>query len=221
MKPFQTILLLAAMLFTLSAPAQSIQSLTVIPSNPTTADTIMLLASCTFPSGSCDQHTQFSSMNGNLIDSYALHCLGPLSVICNYTDTFIVNPLPAGNYIFRFQVDVGIGPVPCTPGFVPGPNDTIAFTVSPFVGVNEYISQDEISIFPNPVTNEFNVKGVAIEQYPLTLSIFSQEGKLVKQVSVEDEKTTISLNQLPNAMYQVRITKNNGENVIIPVLKQQ
>jgi Secretion system C-terminal sorting domain len=206
--------------FSVKSQAQFIQSLTVIPANPTTADTITILAECYFPSAGCDEHTQFVFVNGQDIYASALHCLGPMTVICPYTDTIILNPLPAGNYTFHFQLDGGFGPSPCTPGIVTGPTDSISFVVSPASGINEFISQDAVSVFPNPCTNEFQLVGVEPESYPLQLEIFSPEGKLVKRAEIPHANTSINVGELPAAVYQVRVRKNNGELIIILSLKK-
>jgi len=202
------------------ASGQFIQSLTVIPPNPTTADTITVLADCMFPSGGCDEHTQYSYIFGQDLYAGALHCLGMLSVICQYTDTFIVEPLPAGAYTFHFQLDAGALPSPCTPGIVAGPNDSVAFIVSPAVAIQEYISNDAVSVFPNPFTEQFQMTGFTAENYPLQVEIFSPEGKLVKSITVNESTTSISVKEFPPAVYQVRIRKNNGEQVIVPALKK-
>jgi hypothetical protein len=203
----------------LSLPAQWIQSLTVIPSNPSSSDTITILAACNFPSAGCDQYTQTLSVSGTDIYASSLHCLGPMTVICPFTDTIIIHPLPAGNYTFHFQVDAGFGPVPCTPGIIPGPSDSIGFIVSPLVSLNEHITQDAIQVFPNPVKDEFQLKGLEKTDYPSRVEIFSQEGKLVRSFQIAKPEETINITGLPTAFYQFRVKKNDGSLFIIQVLK--
>lgn len=99
--------------------AQYIFSLSVVPSNPSTNDTVTILASCSFPSAGCDEHTQYHFVNGNSIPAGALHCLGFMTVICNHTDTFTISPLAAGNYTFNFQLDAGYLPAPVLPVLCP------------------------------------------------------------------------------------------------------
>ncbi|MEO8148026.1 MAG: hypothetical protein ABI723_10335 [Bacteroidia bacterium] len=85
--------------------AQWINSLTISPSNPKTTDTIYVYADCSFSSGSCDEHSQFFNVSGNNIYSGATHCIGGFTFICGATDSFSINPLPAGNYNFIFNVN--------------------------------------------------------------------------------------------------------------------
>ena len=206
--------------FSYQVRSQFIQSLTVLPTNPTTTDNISILADCMFPSASCDEHTQTLSINGNAIYASALHCMGLLTVICNHVDTFDLGQLPAGIYTFYFQVDAGYLPSPCTPGIVPGPNDSVTFVVSPAVGVPEYIPGDAVSVFPNPFNNQFQLNGIEESAYPLQMEIFSADGKRVKNISVSDNKVSVSVDELPAAVYQVRVRKNNGEQLVIPAMKK-
>jgi PKD repeat protein len=109
--------------------AQTINSLKVIPANPTPQDTVLLLASCTFSSMGCDAWTMTTSVVGNVISTYAMHCLGMATAMCDDTDTIKLDPLPLGTYQFIYHVDAGFGGPPCTPGIVPGPTDTLVFVV--------------------------------------------------------------------------------------------
>ncbi len=199
--------------------AQWIQSLTVIPVNPTPTDTITVLASCIFPSANCNLHSQYMSVNGNNINAGALHCLGAATVICNYTDTFKIDPLPSGNYTFNFQVDAGYGSLPCSPGIIPGPSDTVGFVVSPAVGMQEAIYQDAITIFPNPVSDLFQLSGIELNEFPVSADIFSPEGKLVKSIIVKRQDDKISTRELPAGIYQVQVTLTSGNWVLVPMLK--
>ncbi len=115
--------------YTGMSSAQWINSIQYQPSNPATNDTITFYVDLSFPSGTCDQHSQGFYINGNKIEAFALHCLGMLTYICHHTDTFKINPLPAGAYSFHFQLDAGMLPFPCTPGIFPGPSDSIALVV--------------------------------------------------------------------------------------------
>ena len=77
-------------------PAQWINNLSVSPPAPTTADSITLYAECSFPYGSCNPSLVSFNRSGNDFYGDALHCMGMLTVICDYTDTFAVGQLAAG-----------------------------------------------------------------------------------------------------------------------------
>lgn len=217
----KTLLLLVFFIFMqFQVKSQTIMSLTILPPNPTPTDTLTFLADCMFPSANCDDHTQYISMSGTDLIAGALHCLGPMTVICHYTDTFIVNPLPAGNYTFNFQLDAGFGPSPCSPGIVPGPGQSLNFVVAPFTDITEYISNDAASVFPNPFNDHFQITGIEKENFPVYVEIFSIEGKLVKYFTLSDITSNIKTSDLPAASYQVYLTTKNKEQYIVPVIKK-
>jgi hypothetical protein len=151
-------LLLVFLLFLSAAKAQTIQSLTVVPANPTTADNIYILAVCSFTSGPCDAWTQNFNINGSLISASAMHCLGMLTVICTDTDSFAIGMLPAGTYNVTYQVDEGHGGPPCTPGIVPGPTSNTTFIVSTTTDIPENSTTNNVMlIYPNPVMDELSI----------------------------------------------------------------
>ena len=174
-------------LLTWSCFSQTIDNITVIPSNPTESDDITLLVDLTFFSGACDDHTQSFSIMDTAIGAYALHCIGSLTVICNYTDTFHVGQLNAGIYTFQFQLDEGQAPSPCTPGIIPGPNASLTFEVSGGTPVEDPSSNNLISVFPNPADDNVHIMlydGVSEEAI---ISLSSMDGKLILDTPANKE----------------------------------
>jgi hypothetical protein len=205
-------------LFSTIAQAQWIQTITTVPPAPTSNDTIRIVAHCVFPSGSCSEHAKFISVNGNTIDAYAIHCLGMLSVICNYTDTFIVSPLPAGNYTFRMTLEAGSLPAPCAPIGLPSSYDSLQFVVIPATGIGEFIGRDDIKAIPNPASGSFILSGLHTSDYPATLQLFTTEGKKALAQSVFNNDEQIKVDNLPSGMYQLHLTSKTGENIVIPLM---
>jgi hypothetical protein len=205
--------------FPIRSQGQYIQSLTVFPANPTTADTITVIADCAFPAGSCDESTQTLFVAGNQVFASALHCIGLLTVICYDTDTFKIDPLAAGTYTFHFQLDAGGLPSPCTPGIVPGPGDSIAFVVSPAVGSAEMITQDAISVFPNPARNQIGFSGFEDGDFPAKVALYSIDGKRELEETLNDKEALVEITSLPDGHYQISVTCSNGRQVTLPMLK--
>lgn len=194
-----------ATLFTQDMNAQWIQSITATPSNPTSNDPITFIVNSNFPSGDCDQSTQFVQVNGNIVEAYAIHCLGFATFICNDTDTFTVSPLPPGNYTFRLQLDMGGGPAPCTPGIIPAQTDSINLTVSLATDIGEQISSDEIVITPNPASDFITIQSLTDAIFPVTVKIFSIDGKIAGNFRIENSKTSIETKHLPAGFYQLQV----------------
>jgi hypothetical protein len=209
MKTFIILIAGFLILFHTSATGQWIDSFTVTPANPTTNDTITVIVNVSFPSGSCPLDQKSVSVNGQQISAYALHCLGVLSVICPAVDTFRIDPLPAGNYTFTFQVDAGALPQPCTPGIVAGPVDSVKFTVSPAVGLAEQ-EVPEFTAFPNPASSEVRFNLAALSYTPDFIEIYTLDGKQILLQRVSSTEPTLDITGIANGNYLVRILKDGN-----------
>ncbi len=130
-------------------------SISVDPPSPTTADSVTVYVDLQFSSGSCFPDSQSHNTNGNNTSATSHHCLGMLTVICPYTDTFELGYLQAGVHQFDFILTSGGGPSPCTPGIIPDDQDTLIFTVSSGVGISEPHQNNLVQVFPNPFSSSF------------------------------------------------------------------
>jgi hypothetical protein len=199
-------LLLLSLLFSFQIHAQTIGAIYSIPANPTTADDIYILVDCQFNSGGCSAHTQgHGFITADTIGAWALHCLGPLAVICNYTDTFHIGMLPAGNYVFAFHIDEGFGGPPCTPGFNPGPNDWYSFTVSLPTSEKE-IEENAFIIYPNPAERELKIKnaGLKIEMVKVS-NILGEEVFRQKPIANDQQQIAVDVSGLLPGMYVIEL----------------
>lgn len=216
MKNYITILIVGMLLLpALSSNAQWINSITMVPAVPSTVDTIYVYADLSFPAGSCDEHTQTLAVSGNNIYASALHCLGVLTVICNYTDTFKIDPLPAGNYVFHLQIDAGGLPSPCTPGIVPGPSDSVSFIVINPTGLPPAGNSPDIEIYPNPAKDHIRIVTANIADNSM-IAIFNLEGKIVWEKETNSSVHEINLSRFADGIYTIRIL-NQGK----PVLEEK
>ncbi|MCS6916989.1 MAG: hypothetical protein NZM08_04830 [Chitinophagales bacterium] len=129
--------LIALGLFLLAAPAsaQWINSIWTQPPGPTVNDFITVYVNSTFPTASCNEHSKSHSVVGNIIEAKSLHCLGMLTVLCDYTDTFAIGQLPAGSYLFNYWLLHGPLPFPCQPDNNSGVVGSMTFTVSTATGL--------------------------------------------------------------------------------------
>jgi hypothetical protein len=215
MKPF--LLLLLFSFFVSFSNAQWINSFTLIPSNPTNLSQIKILANISFPSASCNDHTKSLFVSGSNIYASALHCLGPLTVICNYTDTFSIGQLAAGNYNFVLNINHGGWPSPCTPGIVPGPTDSLSFVVSVATAVNEL---NELK--PNIIYDRNNrqiVITALVSMQKAQIQLLSLDGKLQKTFSGNSGKLQLDVSEMNSGMYLIRI-RNGAQDFSQKILLQ-
>lgn len=196
--------LLLVISFSAQLPAQWINNIQYYPSNPTSADTVSVYVSLSFPSGTCDQHTQGYFINGNKIEAFALHCLGMLTYICNHTDTFKLNPLPAGAYTFRFQLDAGMLPFPCTPGIIPGPADSVSFFVTPVTGIQQ-LSEESIQVMIH--ADELTVS--TVNQEECFFALYDLNGKLIYSERIRNRSLKMNTAALSSGKYIYSISAIN------------
>lgn len=186
------------LILSVTCQGQWIQQIWINPPIPTTNTPVQVIAEVDFPSGGCSDKTLNMLQVGNTVSSFALHCLGPASFICNDKDTFNVGYLPAGNYKFYYQVDIGFGTSPCNPGIVPGPMDSLTFTVNLASNIEESDNLEFI-LFPNPVSNILYVKlkDAAIGSY----KILNVQGALVFESKVDGASIDLDVSDFADGLY--------------------
>jgi hypothetical protein len=75
-----------------------------------------------------------------------------------------------------------------------------------WTGINE-IATDQFSIFPNPATNEINVKGNFKNE---TVIITDSQNRLLKELKAVNENTfTINVSDFKNGIYFLRFVNEN------------
>ncbi|MBK7852730.1 MAG: T9SS type A sorting domain-containing protein [Bacteroidetes bacterium] len=89
------------------AQSQTILSLNAQPSQPTSSDPVKIVITNSFPSGGCSLIHEQHSVNGSDITLFVYHCLGPLTYICNISDTIDLGYLPIGTYNLQTNLMTG------------------------------------------------------------------------------------------------------------------
>ncbi len=191
-----------------------ITSIVVYPTNPTTADSVKVYVNLSFSSGGCEPDNMGSSTNGNTTTASALHCLGPLTVICTTTDTFDLGYLQVGAHQFSFTLSSGFGGPGCSPGIVPDDDSTINFMVASGLGIAPTEKQNLVQFFPNPMTSsaQLNIDGtISLEN--LELIIADATGRIIFTKSgFNSHVIQIANDDLSKGIYFYQLRK--GEQVI-------
>jgi hypothetical protein len=172
----------------------TITGISVIPSNPTTADDIELHIAVQFNSGGCQVDDKGHNTNAFAVSAYAHHCIGLLTVICPTTDTFQLGQLPAGDYTVDFTLSSGFGGPNCSPGIVPDDTDQFQFTVSTTVGIQEPQSEADF-IYPNPVSDILFFK----KNLNHSASMTDIHGNIV--ANIRDGASSVDISHLSSGVY--------------------
>ena len=130
MKSYQITFLTLLLIFltsNLKAQLNAIDSLKIIPTNPTTSDSVKVISYTIFNSYPCQLASSSVNISGALIDIYASHILGPYASVCHSTDILTIGKLNAGTYELHYHL---------TANSLPTTNDTdtIIFTVQQATG---------------------------------------------------------------------------------------
>lgn len=203
MKYFITIVL--SLIYQLGV-SQNITQIRTFPSNPTTIDSVFLIADLQFNSSGCDLDTKSHQINGTSIVASTHHCVGIATAICNTTDTFALGILNAGSYNVILNLTSGGSPAPCTPGIIADDIDTLSFTVTPSLGLEDNVLPS-FGVYPNPA-KDFITLSDAYQQVVKSLKIFTLTGALVFESNTPKERIDVS--KLPPGVYYIELYHNKG-----------
>ncbi|PIX36617.1 MAG: hypothetical protein COZ59_00150 [Bacteroidetes bacterium CG_4_8_14_3_um_filter_31_14] len=203
---FVTLLLTFFLTGNIYGQSPQIDSLKIIPTNPTTNDTIKVVAYTTFFNSPCFLASS-SFIIGTTINVYASHqndsSMWP--AFCNSIDTLTIGQLSAGTYVLHYHL---ADTVPPTTYDI----DTIIFTVQQASGLQLIDnSEQEITVYPNPTTTEINVDFKTYTANRHDITFYSVLGQKVKTVKERKDITTIDISDLTDGIYFIVITsENNG-----------
>jgi hypothetical protein len=196
----KTMLTSLALLFSLNAMSQTITNLYIIPSNPGATDTVKIIADLMFNSGGCDIITQSVNTNGNTTTIAAYHCIGPLTYICNTSDTFTLGLLPPSLHTVNFELFVAGFVTPDCSTFSHSGSDTLMFNVdigntlpnlSPVYSQLHYNGQNQNLIIQN------------IENPDSRIAIYNAAGQLCFSGIIQD---VIDCTFLKNGIYFIKLS---------------
>lgn len=198
MKQMLHIVLLLLSCSVLSAQQTSIE---FYPSNPTDADSVMVVMNFSFPFVNCDFGIVYNWFNTSedRIDFYPEFCPGDLqdSTFCATSDTLILAPIEDGSY----DINVYVGMTgQCPVGNAYYPLDTISTTlqISGATPISE-LSFESINIFPNPTDGDFVIEIEDGATY--FLKVYNVLGQELSSKQLSETFNTISFHSLPKGTY--------------------
>ena len=118
---------------------QIITSISLLPDEPTIADSIFITVEYLFTSSDCQRDISNYTLDENNIIASTNHCIGNDDALCYTSEIFEISPLSEGTYTFIIYSSLGYVEPSCTPGIIPSDIDSITFVVNSFLGIEEQI----------------------------------------------------------------------------------
>jgi len=94
------------------------------------------------------------------------------------------------------------------------------YEISTTVGINETSINLELSVYPNPTTNNLQLKVESEALVSLSFQLVDLQGKVIENKKVVEAKTSINMEALPKAIYFLNVTRNNQTVKTFKVIKQ-
>ena len=190
------------------AQLPAIDSLKLIPANPTSNDVLKVVCYTTFPSGSCSVNHIHSEQQGNNILLMLDYTVGAASYICNSVDTILIDNPGAGS--FQLITTIAMNEQDIIEDI-----DSLNFTVDPFLGIPEFGSNNFIT-YPNPFENELHFKtNFAVE----SLKIHTISGQKVLLKESVSNTLPIDVSNLEPGIYLITLIDNGGNKFTQRIIK--
>lgn len=197
--------LLLTFFFTIDSIAQDIDSLKIIPSNPTTNNTIKVISYTTFTYGDCILGSSSVDIVDTNITVYTSYNTGLYPAICNSIDTLIIGILNAG--IYELYCHLSDTAPPTTYDI-----DTIIFTVQQTGGLHPAGYTDQkINIYPNPFKTTATIfidSGLLTS--PLEIRIYDIFGREIRRISrIRKKEIQITKDNLTGGLYFIKVIRDD------------
>ena len=98
--------------------------------------------------------------------------------------------------------------------------ETVSITANSTLGTGNYLSESEITLFPNPTTDVLNIKLRDSNSLPDTYTIYNMLGQVVLQQSIAElNDLTVNTSSLSKGMYFIKIATDNAS-MSLPFVKK-
>ncbi len=212
--------LLCSNIISLCNAQQIIDSVKIIPLNPTTTDSIYVITSVTMATTSNGYLGYDLSTSGTIINIEACYKHGMLDAPQTYIDTINLGVKLIGEYTLNF-IAYSTHFIPCDHS---GTSDfqTIFIVTAP-LGINESESKFTFSLFPNPISSSANLSFEILEDSDVELSIRDMQGKFINSLVVATldagaNQIVIDMSHFSSGVYFLDLTIN-GDHFIEKLIK--
>ena len=205
--------LLFTFILTNSLKGQTIDSLVVLPANPTSTDSINVISYTSFNYLSCPVDSSSINISNDTITLYGFYTPSMAAALCNSIDTMAIGILNYGTYILIYHL---IDDLLLNTNDI----DTITFTVDLSNGLQQatYPDQD-IKVYPNPSVSQIRIEIKTSLSYSHVIDIYSIDGKRVKTMKVDENEILIDVGDLPTGFYFIVITDEYNRQLRRKIIK--
>ena len=190
------------------AQMAAIDSLKLIPANPTTNDVLKVVCYTTFPYGGCGINTTHAELQGNSIFLSIDYSMGMLTYICHSVDTIPIDNPGAGTFQLTTTITTNQQDVI-------EDSHSLTFQIDPYLGINE-LTAANFQAYPNPFDNELKFK----TSFPVAkMELYSMTGQQVYFKETLFENPPVDLSHLEKGIYLVTLTDPNGNSLTQRVIK--
>ncbi|HLG36116.1 MAG TPA: T9SS type A sorting domain-containing protein [Bacteroidia bacterium] len=200
------------------AQPAGIDSLKIIPTNPTTNDTVKVISYTHWGINPCLLTSSSINTVNDSITVVAIHGgFGNLQP-CSSIDTLTIGVLNAGNYELIYYL-------PDTFWAVVFDIDTIIFTVQQASGLNQIDNSDQrIKIFPNPATTEVTINFGKAARYDVQVCNVVGEVLMHRALTPNpspsgEGSASIDVSKFTPGIYFITITDEEGNRMVRKVVK--
>jgi hypothetical protein len=108
------------------------------------------------------------------------------------------------------QLNDGLAPAPCTAGIVPGPEDSVSFTIVQPTGIPPVLGEGTCRLFSDAAAGTVTVQLLTeLPKDPIYFRIYSIDGRPVFSAPVPG-KNTVFHTGLPAGTYVASLESGNG-----------
>lgn len=187
----------------------AIDSVKLIPDNPTAGDEILLIYYATFSSGGCDLDDHSVIVQGNQLTLNLEHTLGAATYICHDTDTISLGILSPGDY--ELDINLMISPTDAIKDHV-----NVTFSVGSPLGMAGDRNSFHVSIHPNPFRQELLIEANARIE---AIELHTISGQKICGEFSSGFTRTMDLSDLENGIYLLTLTDQHGNRYSKRIIK--
>lgn len=193
------------------AQLPSIDSVQILPANPTDGDSVKLVYYTTFATGPCSLDTFIYSQQDTSIYIMLNYAVGDFTAICHSVDTINLGLFQSGNYFATSALTIGLLQAIFD-------MDSTSFAITKTLSVSDNFNQGKsIVLYPNPVTDIVHIKNL---ESSTMLRVYNIVGQVIYQAQFKaNENNVIETHNWSPSLYWFEMTDEKGNKLVKRITK--